>query len=309
MKLYAPKYYKKFRCIAEKCDHSCCVGWEIDIDGEALEKYKKTEGAYSASVIDSIVMDETPHFRLDEHEKCPHLNENGLCRIILELGEDYLCGICREHPRFYNYTEVAEVGIGMSCTEAARIILSSADYAELEYVGESSAEPDCIDFDGRVLREEIYRVLADKTHNYSERIEMLYRSYSINKGDDTVWLSALDSIEYLDEAHRLLFMKYSSECRSARNDEYCERFLAYFIYRHATEAIDLDDFRSRLSFCLFCERLFSSLICSENAKTLDEAAVLARIISEEIEYSDENTKVGLAMSFCEPRSCHLNLSS
>ncbi len=296
MKLYAPKYYKKFKCIADKCDHSCCVGWEIDIDCDTLEKYKKSKGAYSAAVIDSIVMDETPHFRLDEHEKCPHLNEKGLCRIILELGEDYLCGICKEHPRFYNYTEVAEVGIGMSCTEAARIILSSSDYAELECVGKSDAEPDCIDFDARTLREEIYRLLADNTLCYAERLEILYRSYSINKGDDTVWLNALDSAEYLDEAHRALFMRYSSELRSDGYDEYCERFLAYFLYRHVTEAIDLDDFRSRLGFCLFCGRLFSSLIRSENVKTLDEAAVLARIISEEIEYSDENTMALISLS-------------
>ena len=31
MKLYAPKYYNEFKCIADKCTHSCCVGWEIDM--------------------------------------------------------------------------------------------------------------------------------------------------------------------------------------------------------------------------------------------------------------------------------------
>ncbi|MBQ7779795.1 MAG: flagellin lysine-N-methylase [Clostridia bacterium] len=289
MKLYAPNYYKKFKCIADKCDHSCCVGWEIDVDPEALEKYKSAKGAYGSAVLDSIVMDETPHFKLESHERCPHLNENGLCKIILELGEDYLCGICREHPRFYNYTSVAEVGIGMSCTEAARIILSSPDYAELECIGESNIEPDCIDFDGRAVRHEIYRVLTDKTRNYSERLTEICQRYSINIGEDSIWLNAIDSLEYLDESHRRLFMKYSSGHLDTENNEYRERFLAYFIYRHVTEAFDIDDLRSRLSFCLFCERLFTSLITSENAKSLNEIAVLARIISEEIEYSDDNT--------------------
>ena len=36
MKLFAPEYYKQFKCIADKCTHSCCIGWEIDIDEEAL---------------------------------------------------------------------------------------------------------------------------------------------------------------------------------------------------------------------------------------------------------------------------------
>ncbi len=289
MKLYAPSYYKKFKCIAEKCDHSCCIGWEIDVDCYTLEKYNALKGDYGSVIIDSIVMDETPHFKLGEGDRCPHLNENGLCNIILEFGEDHLCGICREHPRFYNYTSIAEVGIGVSCTEAAKIILSSPDYAEMERIGNLDIECDGIDFDGRVLREEIYRILQDKTRGHAERLEEIYESYSIDVGDDGIWLEALDSIEYLDVSHRKLFMNYSATRRPDGNDVYLERFLAYFIYRHCTEALDREDFRARLAFSLFCERLFSSLIVSENAKSLHEIAVLARIISEEIEYSDDNT--------------------
>ena len=37
MKLIAPDYYNKFSCIADKCRHSCCVGWEIDIDENTNE--------------------------------------------------------------------------------------------------------------------------------------------------------------------------------------------------------------------------------------------------------------------------------
>ena len=39
MKLYAPRYYLQFKCIADACRHSCCVGWEIDVDGETMKKY------------------------------------------------------------------------------------------------------------------------------------------------------------------------------------------------------------------------------------------------------------------------------
>jgi hypothetical protein len=65
--------------------------------------------------------------------------------------------------------------------------------------------------------------------------------------------------------------------------------LAYLIYRHCTEAVDEEDFCTRLSFCLFCERLLASLICAQGATTLQEVATLASILSEEIEYSDDNT--------------------
>ena len=36
MKTYAPKYYQQFHCIADKCKHSCCIGWEIDIDKDVF---------------------------------------------------------------------------------------------------------------------------------------------------------------------------------------------------------------------------------------------------------------------------------
>ena len=152
MKLYAPTYYKRFRCIADRCEHSCCIGWEIDIDNEAIEKYKSLKHRYGEVIRDSISTDETPHFKLGEHERCPHLDECGLCKIILNVGEDYLCDICREHPRFYNYTDVAEVGIGMSCAEAARLILSSSDYATLESIVSVDAEADDVEFYGRAER-------------------------------------------------------------------------------------------------------------------------------------------------------------
>ena len=41
MKLFAPKYYTEFSCIADRCRHSCCIGWEIDIDADTAEKQLK----------------------------------------------------------------------------------------------------------------------------------------------------------------------------------------------------------------------------------------------------------------------------
>ena len=289
MKLYAPTYYKRFQCIADKCEHSCCIGWEIDIDETTLEKYKQLKSGYGATVCDSIEWEETPHFRLCEGERCPHLDEHGLCKIILGVGEDYLCDICREHPRFYNFTSVAEVGLGMSCPEAARLILSSLDFASMEEVGDVSTEPDGILFDGRAERTKVYDIL--QKNDYLSALAQIYRTYFIDVGEDNQWLGILDSLEYLDPAHKALFLQYSSALRpnGAEEDEYLKRFFAYLIYRHCTEAIDEEDFATRLSFCLFCERLLASLICAKGAKTLHEVASLASILSEEIEYSDDNT--------------------
>ena len=67
MKLYAPKYYRRFRCIADRCEHNCCTDWEIDIDSETLQKYKALEGGYGDAVKDSISMDGTRRVRRVSH--------------------------------------------------------------------------------------------------------------------------------------------------------------------------------------------------------------------------------------------------
>ena len=207
----------------------------------------------------------------------------------MNVGEDYLSHICREHPRFYNFTSVAEVGVGMSCPEAARLILSSTDFSLMEEVGEVDAEADDVLFDGRAERTSVYDILQEK--DYPSALAQVYCAYSIDLGEDAQWLTILDSLEYLNADHKELFLQYSSKLRPTGKEieEYSKRFLAYFIYRHCTETVDREDFCVRLSFCLFCERLFASLISSQGAKTLHEVATLASIISEEIEYSDDNT--------------------
>ena len=69
-----------------------------------------------------------------------------------------------------------------------------------------------------------------------------------------------------------------------------ERALAYFIFRHCFGALDEEDFVSSLGFSLFCERLLASVIKTENADNFEDIVRLARTVSEEIEYSDENTE-------------------
>lgn len=290
MELYAPKYYKDFKCIGGKCKNSCCIGWEIDIDKATLKKYKKLKSPYGATIIDTVSSGKSPHFKLLSGDRCPHLDENGLCKIIINEGENYLSDICREHPRFYNYTSACEVGIGMSCEEAARVILSSSEYSVLEKIGTVNRDFDGVDFDGRRERGEVYKLLSDASVDYASRLDAIYKKYKIEKGNDSEWHQKIESLEYLENGHRELFLSYSKDKRPKGYEKYLERFLAYFIYRHTTEAYDYEDFQDRLSFALFCERLFASLIYETGAKCQDELIQLAIIISSEIEYSEDNTE-------------------
>lgn len=144
MKLYAPSYYPSFRCIAGACTHTCCQGWEVDIDEDSLKRFSTyPEITCHIITVDAAgdTPDEAPHFRLLEDERCPFLNEDGLCRMILDHGEDMLCQICTDHPRFRSYwADRIETGLGMVCEEAARLILSQKEPMSLILIGENDEE-------------------------------------------------------------------------------------------------------------------------------------------------------------------------
>lgn len=127
MKTVVPDYYQSFRCIAGACQHTCCIGWEVDVDEQSLARYRT-----QLDIMCHISCEDTPHFRLDGKERCPFLNKDHLCELILRYGEDSLCQICRDHPRFRNFwTDRTEIGLGLVCEEAGRLILSRSEPMKL----------------------------------------------------------------------------------------------------------------------------------------------------------------------------------
>lgn len=282
MKIYAPRYYKDFICIADKCKHSCCVGWEIDIDEKTICRYDNLSNDYATIINNSIVTDESTHFVLDFEKHCPHLNKNGVCDIILNCGDDYLCDICREHPRFYNFTNRGkEVGVGMSCEAACKLILDSDEFDLIDEIGTDDSEVEEYTFDAVEIRDQIFKVLKDNSLFADKKTEAINNQFIPSQRFE--FFDIISDFEYLDDAHRDLFSQAKDLIwNNEYSDKLC-RILAYYIYRHCSEAYDFEEFSASLSFAIFCTGLVSTL--SVNNDIYD----IARIVSEEIEYSEDNT--------------------
>lgn len=172
MELIKPSYYDEFHCIASACRDSCCIGWEIDIDRESLERYKQVDGPLGERLRRAVTEDGC--FRLTgEEERCPFLNGEGLCDLILELGEASLCEICREHPRYYEWygSLRKEAGIGLCCEAAARLILKGGS---LERTALETPEPGD-EVDGELFslldgaRDRMLAVLAEERLSLEEK--------------------------------------------------------------------------------------------------------------------------------------------
>lgn len=300
MKLYAPQYYADFSCIADRCRHNCCVGWEIDIDPDTARLYASMTEGYGKCIAQSMdTSTEPPHFILSQDERCPHLDERGLCKIILSHGEDALCEICREHPRFYHRTPAGlEVGLGMACEEACRIILSSPHYARMIEIEEWETDAEeasfsSSDFDPLAHRERIYRILSDSNLEYSARLARIEHEYGVTPTvlPDVKWGEVLSGLEYLEEDDRARFAVYSNAKETPPAlAPLLERALAYFVFRHCSDACDREEFCASLGLALFLDRLLCAVARNEGRELLADVVDIARVISAELEYSEENTE-------------------
>lgn len=126
MRYRTTQFYKDFKCIGGICEDSCCENWEIDLDDASLKKYMKQGGAFGKRLKDCTRVKEK-QFVLNG-TRCPFLNEDNLCDIFIEMGEDCLCETCTNFPRHVEeFEDLKEVSLTMSCPEASRIMLAKKE--------------------------------------------------------------------------------------------------------------------------------------------------------------------------------------
>lgn len=141
-----PDYYKKFQCIAEKCEDTCCAGWGIAIDEKSLEKYKNFQGGFGNRLRNSIDWKEKSFEQVGK--RCAFLNEDGLCDIYSEAGKDMLCLTCKRYPRHYEeFENLREVSLSLSCPEVARMILGNKEKVTFLNSYRETKEEEYEDFD------------------------------------------------------------------------------------------------------------------------------------------------------------------
>ncbi len=299
--LVYPDYYKDFKCIAEKCRHNCCIGWEIEIDKQTKAYYDTVDGEMGKRLSENIKSGENPEFILTNDERCPFLNGDNLCDIILTLGEDKLCHICREHPRFYN--EICgrvEVGLGLSCEEAARIIIGKKEKTTLVSDEEISSDDEILS-----LREKIISKFQERKKSIRMRLfeALALCNTSIPERGVEYWAELLLSFECMDKAwqDKVAALKILSNVRTDKFDAYMkereteyEQLGVYLIYRHLATAADMGDATARVCFCVFGVWLVYALGLCEFLKrgefSFEDQVELCRMFSTELEYCEENTE-------------------
>ena len=271
MRHLQPDFYERFRCRASACRHSCCRGWEIDIDENTLELYQSLSGEWREKMDAAIVCDDSgAHFRLTEDERCPFLQQDGLCELICAFGEDALCDICALHPRFYELVGSYELaGLGLSCEAVCDLLL--AEEGELTLGCEETGE--VIPLSSLLNRLGLENAQGVLRFVPTENLEELLLHLEGTEPIDAAWTEELDCLRKA--------LKAGAKPELPTGPRY-DRMLQYIVYRgleHAETAgwpAVLRYAREGVSFIALLDALYG-----EDPEHL-------RRWSEQIEYSTEN---------------------
>ena len=329
MILRMPDYCRGFKCSADRCSDSCCIGWEIDIDEKTADYYMNVGGEFGERLKRGISKQDCFSFIL-ENERCPFLNKQGLCDIILTLGEDKLCHICAEHPRYYEWFDgVTEGGVGLCCEEAARLILTeggSEGYWEREVPDE-----DCTEYDGELYgflfkaREKMLTLLrgdmplkntvssilcyAEEQQSridngqLSEIPEIIPFDYPETQADIRAMTDIFGGLEPIDERWKpyVSQLREKAQVRGLSNqrEEYIRNIGIYFLWRYFMKGVFDEEILSKVKLSVIAMAMISLMLGAEPRADLKRCAELAKNFSKETEYSEENLESLYDMTYTE----------
>ena len=327
MKLFYPDYYKKFQCIAGACPDSCCKEWEVDVDNSAAAFYRNLKGPLGDRLRQVLKDTEGGTVMTIENGRCPMWRNDGLCRIQAELGHDALCQTCRDFPRLrHDYGKFVELGLELSCPEAARLILSGNFSTITEQVpGGEEAEYDEEAMD--VLLESRKQLLAflDSTPlptNHALAVTLLY-AHEVQNWLDGGAPAVLDVDAPLDLAKKYaaqcdwsLFVDFfrnleiltpqwkerlMTPCRDGAWNHGYTALMHYFISRYWLQAVSDYDLIGRVKFmiaaCLLVYRLGGNFVET------------AQLFSKEIENDPDNLEDILDGAYTSPALTDIHLLS
>ena len=333
MILRIPDYYEDFSCIGGECKESCCIGWELEVDSETYEYYQDVPGPFGdrlrrelisaeCEAEDAVPGEEVHSIHLKVDGRCPFLNDKNLCDIVLTLGEESLCYICGNYPRYtFEYGDYIEKCLTISCEEACRLLLSRRDglkFKEIE-MNLGGDFPEDSDYElspeltfgseAEMLSEEEYENLtpeeiqeflesrkalmdmaSDRRKSLSERIKSLPGFETFfelrSKEERLRILSLLEPISsgWTDALSNLL--AHVEDPDLPWNEIAYENLLMYFLFRYLPRGLYDGDLNTKVRFALFCTYCIRDL---ENI--VHDIRLAASMFSREVEHSDDNIEI------------------
>lgn len=177
MKVSKPGYYDRFHCLASACPDSCCQLWDVQIDPDTRKLYQTVPGELGQLLRENLYEEDgCTYLRFQEDGRCPMWQQDGLCRIQAQLGEGALSQVCTAYPRLHHdFGDFEELGLELSCPEAARLILTEPAGAWIE----EEAAGDEPDYDHEAMavlkatRQQARTIVEDPAYSPAQALVLL----------------------------------------------------------------------------------------------------------------------------------------
>lgn len=318
MQISKPSYYDSFRCVAGSCPDSCCKEWSVTVDPATAARYRSLPGGLGDTLRGVLLKEDGDTILAIRDGRCPMWRSDGLCRIQAELGEGALCQVCRQFPRLrHDYGNFVELGLELSCPEAARMILSEPSHPRITQFLSGGTEPEYDRLAMEVLlstREQALSILNDPCRPVNHRLALLliygYQAQAQLDGEAEVPfdpVSALAEAGFLAEAGdpeemlafyrelEILTPAWQQRLRALSPGPWVKEYHAlavYFVERYWLQAISDYDLVARVKFmvisCILIRLLGGDLLQT------------AQLYSKEIENDDENVDALLDAAYTHP---------
>jgi lysine-N-methylase len=325
MEIRKPNYYDAFRCLAGACPDSCCKDWAVQVDDISADRYRNLPGDLGEA-LRQVMREEDGDtiLTLTPDGRCPMWRNDGLCRIQAQLGEDALCNTCSQFPRLrHDYGNFAELGLELSCPEAARLILSG-DPAWVTEPHPGHEEPE---YEAEIMeillrsREEFLTYLHSGKHSVGQTLAvLLLYGYAVQEELDGGEPACLVPESNLATAERLatvgdiaglldfyqdlevLTPAWQQRLRNPEpaswTEDYCA-IIRYFINRYWLQAVSDYDLVGRVKLiiasCLVIKALGGNLLST------------AQLYSKEIENDADNIDSILDGAYTSPALADIGL--
>ena len=119
-------YYDSFICSADKCSFTCCQEWNIAVDDDTYIKWNRLSLTKQNNLyLDQHVKqkDGTRVIALNEQKQCPFLNEQKLCNLVLNFGDEVLSETCAIFPRqIHEFADRKEYSLVSCCPEVVDLM-------------------------------------------------------------------------------------------------------------------------------------------------------------------------------------------
>ncbi|MBD7915292.1 flagellin lysine-N-methylase [Clostridium sp. Sa3CUN1] len=191
------KGYDQFKCTADKCNFTCCRGWDINVDTKTYNKWREKDNLnYILDNVRFVKSYGENKYLIKKETKggCPFLSNEGLCNIVINHGDEYLSSTCRTFPRIENdFEDVKELTLSCSCPEVVNIISDMKDKIYIDFNESLSyiEELGCLK-----IRESLVNILQKEDISIENKLIISYDMlFNMLNSDDLTYEDLIELLE------------------------------------------------------------------------------------------------------------------